>query len=198
MAIDRGKLDFHFVTERYVVRTVVPADANSRWAGWLGDPVAARMLNARPRSFTIDELRAYIAGFDQTTRLLVGIFERAGGEHIGILVAEIIDEGRRIVPSVLIGEAAYRHIGVISELGEALHGHFFQTLAFEAAVAYVLPRNEAVIALLEMRGWKLVQRLAGAKVSAGTGERLDLLVYEITPAAWRSRRDADARSGRQS
>lgn len=196
MAIDRGRLQLDFVTEHYVVRTLAPQDASSRWAGWLNDPVAARMLNAKPRSFTLDELRAYIAGFDQTTRLLVGIFDRASGEHIGIMVGDIIDEGRRIVPSVLIGEAAYRHIGVISELGDALHGHFFDTLAFEAAVAYILPRNEAAIGLLQMRGWQLKQRLEGAKISATTGEKLDLLMYEITKATWRSRRAAH--SGGQS
>lgn len=187
MAIDRGRLDLHFETERYILRSLTPGDASGRWAEWLNDPVAARMLNARPRSFTLDELRAYIATFDQTTRLLLGIFDRATGQHIGIMVGEIVEEGHKIVPSVLIGEAAYRRIGVMSELGDAIHGHVFETLAFEAALAYVLPRNDAVIALLEWRGWKRVGVVPGAKVSVTTGEPLDLLVYEMTREFWRQK-----------
>jgi RimJ/RimL family protein N-acetyltransferase len=187
MAIDRGRLDIYFETRRYILRSLTLADATGRWAGWLNDPIAARMLNARPRAFTLDELRDYIAGFDQTTRLLLGIFDRASGLHIGIMVADIVDQGRRIAPSVLIGEAPYRRVGVMTELGDAVHDYFFETLAFEAAVAHVLARNEAVIALLEMRGWKRVGRLPGARVSVSTGEPLDLLVYEMTREFWRDK-----------
>ena len=60
----------------YILRTIVPADATERWAHWMEDVEASEMLNAPRKAMTKDELVAYIRGFDQRTRILIGIFEK--------------------------------------------------------------------------------------------------------------------------
>jgi ribosomal-protein-alanine N-acetyltransferase len=188
MAALRGRLDLDFVSEHFALRTLTVTDASRRWAEWLNDPIAARMLNTRPRALSEQELRDYIASFDQTTRLLVGIFDRATGQHIGIATAHILDEGRKVQPSVLIGEPSFRHLGAISELTDVVREHFFETYDIEAAVSSVLSHNAIIIAFLEQRGWVLTQRLPRAKKSAETGEVFDVLIYEYTRETWLKRK----------
>jgi RimJ/RimL family protein N-acetyltransferase len=180
MAVQRGRLDLDFVSENFALRTLTPADASRRWAEWLNDPIAARMLNTRPRSLSDQELRDYIASFDQIERLLFGIFDRASGQHIGIATATVVAEGRRIQPSVLIGEPTFRHLGAVSELASAVREHFLIDLGFEAAVATVLSHNAPIIGFLEQRGWVQTERLPRAKKNATTGDVYDVLVYEFT------------------
>jgi len=180
MAAQRGRLDTPFTSEHFSVRPLGPADASRRWAEWLNDPVAARMLNTRPRSLSDRELRDYIASFDQAERLLFGIFDRASGQHIGIATATVVDQGRKIQPSVLIGEPSFRHIGAVSELASAVREHFLIELGFEAAVATVLSHNAPIIGFLEQRGWVMTDRLKRAKKNAASGEVYDVLVYEFT------------------
>ncbi len=143
------------------------------------------MLNAKPKSFTLDELRDYVRGFDGRTRWLVGFFDRRTGEHFGIGTGEAIEEGRKFIPSILIGEPQYRNLGMLTEILDSMGDHYFETLGFEAAVASVLAYNQIVVAFLESRGFKLVRTLPGHKTSSRGGPPIDLLIYEFSQADWR-------------
>ncbi len=188
MAIERGPISIAFQTERFVFRPLTEADASSRWAGWLNDPVAVQMLNARPRTFSQEELRDYIRSFDGRNRWLVGFFDRQSGEHFGIGTGELVEDGRKFIPSILIGEPQYRNLGMLTEILDSMGDHYFETLAFEAAVANVVAHNAIVIGFLESRGFKLARRLPGHKKSARGGPDIDLLVYEFSRADWRAYR----------
>jgi RimJ/RimL family protein N-acetyltransferase len=143
----------------------------------------------------MEQLRDYIRSFDQTTRLLLGIFDKQTDAHIGMVALTIVDGGRKIVPAMLIGEASYRKIGAVTEIAIAVRGYFFETLGFEAAVVHVLAYNQLAIGMLEHRGWSLIETLPGEKISARTGEKIDLLVYELTRDAWRRIEEHAAQSG---
>jgi len=188
MAIDRGIIPVTFESERFLIRPLTEADVSERWAGWLNDPIAAQMLNAKPRSMSLDELRDYVRKFDGRQRWLVGIFDRATGQHIGIGTGEVIDEGRRFIPSILIGEPEYRNVGIMSEILDTQGEHFLEKLGFEAIVSTVLAYNVIVIAFVEARGFKRVRTLTGYKKSARGGPDIDLLVYEFSRADWREYR----------
>ncbi len=189
MAIDRGIIPVTFESERFRFRPLTEADVSERWAGWLQDPQAAMMLNAKPTTFSLDELRQYVREFDGRQRWLVGIFDRASGRHIGIGTGEVIDEGRRFIPSILIGEPEFRNMGMLTEILDHQGEHFLETLGFEATVTTVLAYNAIVIGFLESRGFKLVQTLPGYKKSARGGPDIDLLVYEFSRADWRAYRN---------
>ncbi len=70
---------------KYLLRTVTIDDASDRWASWMTDPEANYMLNAPARNLKKSDLIDYINRFDQSSRLLLGVFERQTGLHIGIL-----------------------------------------------------------------------------------------------------------------
>jgi RimJ/RimL family protein N-acetyltransferase len=188
MAVDRGVIPIEFATDRFVFRALTEADVSSRWASWLQDPQALLMLNAKPKSFTLEELRAYVREFDGRQRWLVGFFDRQTGEHFGIGTGEAIEDGRKFIPSILIGEPQYRNLGVLTEILESMGDHYFETLGFEAAVATVLAYNQIVIAFLQSRGFKLMRTLPGHKKSASGGPDIDLLIFEFSQADWRAYR----------
>ena len=189
MSLERGVISVTFETERFLFRPLSESDVSERWAQWLNDPIAAQMLNARPRSMTLDELRAYVRGFDGRNRWLVGIFDRASGQHIGIGTGEVVEFGRKFIPSILVGEPEFRNMGMLTEILDSMGEHFFETLGFAAAVATVLAYNALVIHFLESRGFKLVRTLPGYKKSARGGPAIDLLVYEFSRADWREYRE---------
>lgn len=185
-----GRLDVWLQSENFIVRTATLEDVSERWAGWLNDPIAAMMLNAKPRSFTLDELRDYVRSFDQYNRILAVLLERKSSKLIGIAILEFLPGRRKVRPSVLIGEPEFRSLGLLREMEEIAYEIYFDVLRVDAAVSNVLSYNEISIAFNESRGWKFTERLVGAKKSARTGEPVDVLVYEFTREMWEARKSA--------
>src|ERR1700730_9666544 len=93
---------------RYFVRTVKREDASERWAAWLSDPWATQVLNAPGRSLQRKDVIDYIKGFDNRTRLLLGIFEKGTRRHLGIIRCDVDLEASRCTLNIMIGEADYR------------------------------------------------------------------------------------------
>jgi RimJ/RimL family protein N-acetyltransferase len=172
-------LVFALESERFIFRTLTVADASERWCEWTADPHAALMLNAPRRRLDMAQLQAYIEGFDQIERIMVGLFDRKSGQHFGLFTGEYVDDRRRIMPSLLIGEPRFRHSGVLKEMRETLQTFILQNVPFESAVAPVLSHNEVMIRYLESQGWTLLRRLPGEKKRADGQGYLDVLLYEL-------------------
>jgi RimJ/RimL family protein N-acetyltransferase len=189
-----GRFVIRLESENFIARTVEIEDVSERWAGWLNDPVAAMMLNARPRSFTLDELRDYVRSFDQINRILGVMLERRTGQLIGISIVEFEPGRRRARPSVLIGEPEFRSMGFLQEMEQVSYEMYFDAFKVDAIFSNVLAHNAISIAFNESRGWKLTHRLVGAKKSASTGEPIDVLVYEFTREMWEARKSASQKA----
>ncbi len=185
-----GRIDVRLESENFIVRTATLEDVNERWAGWLNDPIAAMMLNAKPRIFTLDELRDYVRSFDQFNRILAAVFDRKTGQHIGISILEFLPGRRKVRPSVLIGEPEFRSMGLLHEMEQIAYEIYFDGFKVDAVVSNVLAHNEVAIAFNQSRGWKMMQRLVGAKRSARTGEPIDILVFEFTREMWLAKRQS--------
>jgi RimJ/RimL family protein N-acetyltransferase len=169
----------HVETDRTLVRTLTVEDASQRWCEWTKDPVASLMLNARPKALELDELRAYIAGFDRIDRYIVGLFDKKNGKHFGIIVSEFM-EPRKLTPSLLIGEPEYRNTGVMTDLRDVVLDFALENQDFDAVVSTVLAHNTVMIEMLERRGAKPVRRILNAKRRRDGNGFYDLLVYETS------------------
>ena len=185
-----GRFDIAMESDNFIVRTARLEDVSEQWAGWLNDPIAAMMLNAKPRDFSLDEVRDYVRSFDQHSRILAVVLERKSGRLIGISIAEFSPDRRQVRPSVLIGEPEFRSMGLLHEMEQMAYEIYFDGFKAEAVVSNVLAYNEIAIAFNESRGWRLAQRLVGAKKSARTGEMIDVLIYEFTRQMWEARKSA--------
>lgn len=178
------RFDVDLLTDRFHIRSITPGDVSERWCQWTADPLAAFLLNAPRRPLDIAQLRAHVESIDQIDRILVGLFNRHTGLHVGVIAADFIDDRRRIMPSILIGEGEYRNVGVMTEIRDTFGDFAFDNLPFESAVASVLAHNEVMIKIMESRGWKFLRRLEREKKRADGRGYIDVLVYEFPREVW--------------
>jgi len=172
-------------SEKYIIRTIYAGDATDRWAGWMSDPEAMHMLNMPARAWKKADVINYIKTFDQRTSLLLGIFEKQSGTHIGIFTVDINYPLGQFLINLLIGEPEYRNKGVASNITVPFREFFFETLGLKMAMASVLARNSAMIHYLLKNGWKLDQTLGRVAKSNADGAMLDICLFSLSRDAWR-------------
>jgi len=120
-------------TDRFRLRSLKPADASDRWRSWTRDAEVMRPLNAPIRDLSRNDLANYIAAYDNNSRYLIGIFERASGLQVGFFVIEVDRAHRSAVFNVVIGDKAWWGKGVVNEARAALLEVFFEHRGIEKA-----------------------------------------------------------------
>ena len=108
------------MTPRLILRPLEPDDATQRYLDWFDDPDTRRFIVAARERQTLDSIRFFIERRRMSeSALLLGIFERQHGLHIGNIKFEPIDLSTgRAVLGVLIGDAAWRGRGIFTEAFE--------------------------------------------------------------------------------
>jgi RimJ/RimL family protein N-acetyltransferase len=171
---------------QYILRTVTAEDATDRWAAWMEDAEASEMLNAPRKAMTKSDLTAYIKGFDQRTRILIGIFEKASGLLLGFLRNDVNFETGQFLVSMIIGEPEYRHSGVTTAVTVPFRDYFFETLGMNVMLATALSHNRPIIHYLYATGWTL-DRTAERSIKSRSDERMfDLCYFSQTRESWRT------------
>lgn len=108
-------------TERFTLRPLTQADVSERYLGWFEDREARRNIDYAAKRAGLAELREYVRAREgREDVLFLGIFDRAGGGHIGNIKFEPVDAKRSCaVMGILIGEAEWRGRGVAAEVLDA-------------------------------------------------------------------------------
>jgi RimJ/RimL family protein N-acetyltransferase len=176
---------------RYLIRTIKPDDASDAWAGGMSDPEVIQMLNSGGQALKKSDIVAYIKQFDQRSHLLLGIFEKASGVHLGIFRIDIDPKLGRFLVFLLIGEAQHRNKGITNEITVPFRDYFFETLGLSTMMATALAHNQAIIHYLLKSGWSLDQKLPRSVKSQTGGDMLDLCCFSMTREAWRAWKQAN-------
>ena len=171
-------------TDRFYLRLLTPEDASERWSAWLGDIEVMEPLNTRLRKPTIAQLRKHIAGYDQKTRLLIGIFDRANDLHVGLYGIDLDLRHGLATFNVMIGDKAYWGRGTVLETRAALLDRLFLRMEIEKAVGMPMARNFPAIFNYRAQGWKLEGVLKEHRVSSHRKGRVDQLQFGLTKADW--------------
>lgn len=174
----------YFDTPNLYVRTMTERDATDRWTAWFDQDAVLEGLNLSRRTRTKADMIAYINGFDQTSRLLLGIFDRTNDLLIGILTVDIDWGIGRYLANTVVGEADYRHRGVMLEISQRFRRCFFEEMKLKVMTAAVLATNRPIIAYLEKTGWTLAQTVKNHARSIADGKPVDLLLYSLTRESW--------------
>jgi RimJ/RimL family protein N-acetyltransferase len=172
-------------SEKYLIRTIETDDASDRWASWMSDPEVMHMLNLRPRTWMKADVLDYIKTIDQQSSLLLGVFEKQSGTHIGIFTVDVNQVQSQFRVNLLIGEPEYRNKRVTSSIAMAFHEYFFETLGLNMAMATVLGHNAPMIHYLKKNGWKLDRTVEHSRKSNADGTMLDVCVFSLSRDAWR-------------
>ena len=174
----------HFETPHLYVRTLSADDASERWASWFDQDEVRRGLNLGPERKSKTDIAAYIRKFDQASRLLLGIFDRANDLLIGLFTVQVDWRSGRYLANTVVGEADYRHRGVMLELTPPFRDYFFETLGLKVMTATALATNKPIIGYLERTGWTLNHTLKNHARAHADGQMVDLCLYSLTREAW--------------
>jgi RimJ/RimL family protein N-acetyltransferase len=173
--------ELRFQTSNYLLRPLGPADISDQWAGWLESAEAAARLNAPRRKLSRRELEDYLRRFDNRTNLLLGVFHRPTGTHIGIFTVTQSRDGQHALLNILMGAAGFQSVGGLSEIRDirtAVGNFLFFEKGYRSVVASVVATNAPMIAYLKLEGYELVKR-AAARRADGSGT-VELLTFRLT------------------
>jgi hypothetical protein len=176
-----------FETPNYIVRTLTVDDASERWAQWMMDAEAARMLNVKPVAMTMDQLRTYIERFDGDTRLLFGVFDKVSGQLLSIRAFYVDPVKKAFLDNALVGEPDARGKAVQRESTAALQRYFFLTRDLVSCHAAINAHNRFADFLLG-RGW--VKERSEMRPSVSGEGSVETLYIVLTREAWRKREHA--------
>jgi RimJ/RimL family protein N-acetyltransferase len=171
-------------TANFYIRTLTVDDATERCAAWTDQAEVRHGLNLPDRKMTKADIETYIATFDQQSKVLFGIFDKTNNLLVGFLVGYIDWALRRYLANTVVGEAAYRHRGVLLEISRPYRAHFFETLDLRIMTATVLANNKAIIRYLDKTGWQLHDTLKNQAKSHADGTMVDVCLYTLTREAW--------------
>ena len=170
----------------YVLRTVEAGDVSERWTQWMTDRGTARMLNARPRAATVDDIRKYLATFDGRNNHLLGIFEKDGGALVGFWAVFINWTLKEFTVNVLVGEVQARGKGAREETRDVMYPYFFEVLEMKAARCSVLAHNAPTLKVMQRDGWELTGISFKAPVDGGVP--FELRDYRLPRETWARKR----------
>ncbi len=157
------------------LRELVETDASEAYAAWLNDPKVNRWLETR--RVTVPELRSYIrAKRENPDALLLGIFWKQTGQHIGNIKLEPIDrKNREATIGILVGEQNFWGKGVATEATNLAVAYAFSALGMRAVTLGVIPENKPAIRVYEKCGFRRVR--IDPKVMDHDGVLYDRWVY---------------------
>jgi len=196
MSTPRGarppKRVLRFDCGRYFVRTIRREDASERWADWLSDPWATRVLNSPTRTMQKRDIAEYIKQFDQRHRLLLGIFEKGTRCHVGIIRVDADYETKECLLNIFIGDAAHRGRGMLSDISVSTFDYIFEETETEKLIASTLARNELIKSYLIAAGWRPDPTRQQQVKSISDGMMVDLCAFSLTREQWRIWKDTPA------
>jgi RimJ/RimL family protein N-acetyltransferase len=175
-------------TEHYLVRSLDVADATERAGQWLADPQKAKMINAPARALSLTEMRDYIAGHDRIAGHILGIFDKANGNHIGFWAVYVDWSLQEFLANVLVGERGSAAPGARRATQRPVMAYFFEDLGLETLRFSVLSRNENVGDKIERAGLAPEHMSFTASVE-GQAALEEVQHYRVSKEVWRSYAD---------
>jgi RimJ/RimL family protein N-acetyltransferase len=173
-------------TERFIMRSLLPADVSERWCGWAGDPDIMQPLNMPVRKSTREALVKYVSMQDNDRSYLIGIFAKAMGQHIGFYQIDINKLHRTAGFNVVIGDKQYWGKNAVNETRAALLTEFLERRGIEKAWGQPLARNFPMIFNYKQQGWKLEGILRSQCLSVVDGTRIDQYQFGMLRDEWRT------------
>lgn len=148
-------LDEPIRTGRLVLRTLTPNDVSDRYLSWLRDPEVSRYLEVRFDPQGKESILAYVEAMNQSPdNLLLGLFLREGGTHIGnIKLGPIDPHHRRGDFGIIIGSRRHWGKGYATEAIKALTDHAFAALGLHKVSAGLYAANEGSRRAFLKAGW---------------------------------------------
>ena len=141
---------------RLILRPLTPEDVVPGYLAWMNDPGVTRFLESRFRSWSREDLEAYIqAERARDDSVLLAITLRDDGRHIGnIKLGPIDSNARRGAIGLLIGEGDCRGRGYGTQAIRLIVRHAFEDLGLHRVHAGCYATNVGSIAAFKKAGFR--------------------------------------------
>jgi hypothetical protein len=151
----------------------------------MSDPKNVRLLNSALKPMTRDDIVAYIEKFDQISHLLIGVFEKQSGLHIGFFRLDIDHRLNRCLMFFMIGEQKYRHWSVTHEIRVPFQNYLFDDMDLDTLLGTALTSNRAMVRYLLKSGWHLDKTTTWPVQSQTAAATPNLSFLSLSREAWR-------------
>lgn len=152
----------HLVTRRLILRNLREQDVQVNYLKWLVDPEVNRFLEVRlEQKQSLQKIHRFVKAINKSENdLLLGLFEKKGGCHIGnIRLGPMVKGHARSPIGFLIGEKPYWNKGFATEAIQRVVRYGFQNLGLEKVTAGCYENNLGSSKALEKSGFTLEARL---------------------------------------
>lgn len=179
-------------TERYIVRSMTPADVNEDYVRWTKDEEIMAGVNSAPKAMTLQDIRKYVANFNNRTGFHLGIFLKETGRLIGFY--SVYYDRRHALGStnVVVGDKSHWGKGVVLETRAAIIDFLFDRLKVAKIWGSPVARNIPSVFNYKAQGFACEGILKRHRASP-SGERVDQFMFALFPEDWRKAKAAKRR-----
>jgi RimJ/RimL family protein N-acetyltransferase len=166
----------HIETPHLVTRSMTAADVTPEFARWFDDPRMLEGLNLPALNFSLDGLRAFVAGFDNRHHFLIGIFGKGDGPLLGFYNFSV--NARHRVAMLTLGASPHIKNGraVFWESWFPLCDEMFERRGIDKISSRVLASNRRLLFALMGTVHFVHEATLKQEILAAGGQRLDVMV----------------------
>lgn len=169
---------------RIELRSMYPEGPVSALANWLRDPAFASSLNLPAGPWPDDQVRAYLAGFDNRRRMHLGAYDMRRSVQVGFTALDIDEAHAHGHMHISVGSRRDRIAPIVVEMGLLTMGWAFGTRRLAKVTCQIDAARRPFAVLLEGLGFPLEAVLRSHIERADGSGRSDLASYGVTAADW--------------
>jgi len=186
-----------FESERFVMRSLTPRDADESIARWFGDAEVMHALQIPAAQRSVEGVRRYFQRFDNALRLGIGIFPDVARPPIGIYDIQVEPRHLTAQLNVAIGDRAWWGRKVVVETRAALLDFLFVKAGLEKVWGGPPARNFPSLFNYKAQHFRQEGVLRG-QFKGVEGGRVDQIIFGMMREEWLSLRAEAAGRARAS
>lgn len=175
-AAPRGR-PVYLETNGFILRSLIREDVNPRFLSWLSDGDMTRGLNLSGLGYSAEQLKDFIASFDDRSHYFVGIFDQSNDLLVGFYTIDVAFAHKVGQITTGVGVKGYDGRKTLWATIDALLDHIFAERDIEKISARVLAGNYRMLFVFKDNPRFLLEGSLRQECLAPDGQRVDILVF---------------------
>jgi RimJ/RimL family protein N-acetyltransferase len=169
------KSEFLLKGEKVLLRSFTASDINDTYIGWLNDPDVVRFSNQRFLKHDQDTSSRYLASFEGTDNLFIGVRRLHDSNPIGTMTAYVSHHHGTVDAGILIGDKSVWGMGYGQDAWNTLTNWLLAREDIRKLTAGTLACNHGMIKLMERSG--MHHEATRKEQEIVEGQAVDILYY---------------------
>lgn len=175
------------MTERFVLRSILPAHINKAYISWWNDEEIQAGFNFKPRGWGLKEAQIHVSKFDNKESFHLGIYDKATKQMIGFYTMFVNYGTKRALTNVCIGDKSWWGKGVVLEIRSKMLDFLFFNLNLEKVVGTIHGRNLPSIYNYKAQGFRN-EAIVRSHMIGANGGRIDEYHFGLLKEEWLAKR----------